>query len=115
MALWNEEITTGCFARAEKDEPMFVLLSRDWLAPWLVHAWAMLRTLQIWIGVKPASDFERCDEAHALARDMRAWRKANRPKPAAASVSAVPAAIVWQEGLPIDWDCGPDTTLGVER
>lgn len=88
MALWDQELTTGCFAQAEKDEPMFVLLSRDALAPWLVRAWALLRTLQIWIGTKPVSDYARCDEARALARDMRAWRKANRPK----QCVAVPAA-----------------------
>jgi hypothetical protein len=113
MALWSTELTTGCFARAEADEPMFVLRARDALAPWLVLAWAMLRTLQIWIGTKPASDFERCDEARALAKQMRAWRKANRPKKPAPEVSpsAAPAAIVWQEGLPIDWDCGPESTL----
>jgi hypothetical protein len=88
MALWNEELTTGCFARAKKDEPMFVLLARDRLAPWLVRGWALLRTLQIWIGTKPASDFERCDEARALAEQMRAWRKANRPKKPSLAMTA---------------------------
>lgn len=79
MGLWDQELTTGCFARAKKDEPMFILLSRDRLAPLLVRAWALLRRCQIYIGTKPPSDFERCDEADALARQMRAWRKANRP------------------------------------
>jgi hypothetical protein len=113
MALWDEELTTGCFARAEKDEPMFVLLSRDRLAPWLVRAWAALRTLQIWIGTKPVSDYERCDEAKALARRMRAWRKANRPE-RPAPVSAHPG-VLWVEGLPTDLDCLPDSTLRAEQ
>lgn len=79
MATFDIELTSGCFARAEKDEPMFVLLSRDRLAPWLVLAWSWLRTAQIYIGFKPVSDFARCDEARSLARQMRAWRKINRP------------------------------------
>ena len=107
MALWNEELTTGCFARA---------LSRDALAPWLVYAWACLRTLQIWIGFKPASDFERCDEARALAGSMRAWRKANRPQRPAPTARRAPL-VTWMEGLPAEWewDCGPEPTLRAER
>lgn len=109
MATWDKELATGCFARAEADEPMFVLLSRDALAPWLVRAWAVLRTLQIWIGLKPTSDYERCDEARALAKQMRAWRKANRPHQAAPT--APRTCLTWMEGLPADWDCGPESTL----
>jgi hypothetical protein len=82
LATWSTELTSGCFARAKADEPMFVLLSRDRLAPWLVHAWALLRAAQIYVGTKPMSDFQRCDEAHALARQMKAWRKADRVSPA---------------------------------
>jgi hypothetical protein len=113
MALWNEELITGCFARAKADEPMFVLLSRDRLAPWLVYAWACLRTLQIWIGIKPASDFERCDEARALARQMRAWRKANRPKKPAPVM--VHPSLLWIEGMPSEFDRQqPETAVGID-
>jgi len=111
MATWDIEITTGCLARAEKDEPMFVLLSRGRLAPLLVHAWAALRTLQIWVGAKPVCDYERCDEARALARSMRSWRKANRPK----RVMRTAGPMTWSEGLPADFDCGPESTLRVDR
>jgi hypothetical protein len=105
MALWSDELTTGCFAKAKKDEPMFVLLSRDALAPWLVRGWACLRRCQIYLGVKPVSDFERCDEAVALAKQMRAWRKANWPQ------MPERAPVRWTEGEPSECDCQhPDAT-----
>jgi hypothetical protein len=111
MALKATELSTGCFARAAEDEPMFVLLGRDALAPWLVLAWSWLRRCQIWIGSKPASDFERCDEAVRLAKQMRAWRRMRRIK---SPVTPVPH-VVWSEGAPTEvvWpqvptECGGD-------
>jgi len=98
MALKAVELESGCFSRAAADEPMFVLLSRDRLAPWLVLAWSWLRRCQIWIGTKPASDFLRCDEATDLARQMRAWRKTRRIKSPATPVPHV----VWSEGAPTE-------------
>lgn len=82
MGLKADELQHGCFARAEADEPMFVLLSRDRLAPLLVRAWAGLRTLQIWIGLKPASDYVKVDEARQLAARMTQWRAVDRFAPA---------------------------------
>jgi hypothetical protein len=40
MGLKKEELEEGCFAHAADDEPMFVLLGRDKLAPELVRRWA---------------------------------------------------------------------------
>jgi hypothetical protein len=85
MGLKATELTTGCFAHAAADEPMFVLLGRDWLAPWLVLAWSWLRRCQICIGFKPASDFVRCDEARDLAKQMRVFREARKLQQRAAN------------------------------
>lgn len=61
-----------CYTKAEPDEPMFVLLARDPLAPELVRLWADRR----W-----RADGERTpkvEEAYTCANDMRDWRKANQ-------------------------------------
>lgn len=42
MGLKAKELESGCFAKAKDDEPMFVLLGRDMLAPVLVRLWAKL-------------------------------------------------------------------------
>ena len=118
MGLKATELRSGCFARAAEDEPMFVLLGRDRLAPWLVLAWSWLRRCQIWIGTKPAIDFVRCDEAAALAKQMRAWRNAelemrerraaienfknlNRGR-AARPTSATLPQVIWSDGAPTE-------------
>lgn len=51
--------TYDCFAAAEPDEPMFVLLGRDKHAPALVWLWAVLRELD---GEDPAkvAEARRC-------------------------------------------------------
>jgi hypothetical protein len=57
-----------CYAKAELDEPMFVLLARDPLAPILVQLWASLqRTKMGWDSGKVA-------EAESVAIDMIEWR-----------------------------------------
>lgn len=55
-----------CYAAAEDDEPMFVLLARDPLAPILVELWASLRA---------GDDDEKVIEAQAVAEEMRRWRR----------------------------------------
>ncbi len=45
MGTKNDPGTYDCFAKAEPDEPMFVLLARDKHAPTLVWLWATLREL----------------------------------------------------------------------
>ena len=79
-----------CYAAALPDEPMFVLLARDPLAPWLTAIWARLRDgdpasaraqleeaiaeAQIW-GNKP--EFQKAAEAEQCAVDMMHWRHRN--------------------------------------
>lgn len=61
-----------CYANAEPDEPMFVLLARDCHAPLVVRFWAQLR--------KDAGEHRaKVDEANACADAMEAWRERNRP------------------------------------
>lgn len=60
-----------CYAAAEPDEPMFVLLARDQNAPALVEAWAARREALYGPGPK-------VNEARKCASDMRAWRLKNR-------------------------------------
>jgi hypothetical protein len=56
-----------CYANAEPDEPMFVLLGRDKHAPQLVELWAGQRASE---GEDPA----KVEEALKCAKAMRKWR-----------------------------------------
>jgi hypothetical protein len=57
---------SDCYARAEPDEPLFVLLARDKHAPALVWLWAVLRELD---GEKP----EVVAEARNCCAEMIHW------------------------------------------
>lgn len=58
-------------------EPHFMLLARDIHAPGLVRAWADDCEDAIARGQRPETDRERVQNAHTIAREMEAWRKAN--------------------------------------
>ena len=60
-----------CYEDAAPDEPMFVLLARDPVAPLLVEMWVKLRQM-----VKPNNAVKR-REAQECANAMRKWRKRN--------------------------------------
>ena len=81
MALRHIELTSGCFVAAMPDEPMFVLLARDFTAPFLVEGWAQLRRVMIQIALAPEADNDKVDEAEQLAHAMREWRRAAPDKP----------------------------------
>jgi hypothetical protein len=70
-----------CYANAQQDEPMFILLARDASAPLIVEAWATERERLIGLGVKPESDMAMVGEARECAEKMREWRVANRGGP----------------------------------
>lgn len=57
----------GCLNRSQDDEPVFVLVARDRLAPELVDAWADRAEAH---GVTPA----KVAEARELAVQMRVWQ-----------------------------------------
>lgn len=68
-----------CYANAEPDEPMFILLARDPAAPLAIEDWADIRSKMIWHGQKPASDWPMIQEARECAQRMRDWRRQQRP------------------------------------
>jgi hypothetical protein len=67
--------------KAEEDEPMFVLLARDPLAPAVIEAWATLREAEIEAQMAANlmskadenREWSKVDEARACARLMRRW------------------------------------------
>lgn len=69
-----------CYGNALPDEPMFILLARDPLAPAVVKFWAELREQAIETGNKPESDRPMIVEARECAINMEHWRKANNGK-----------------------------------
>lgn len=69
MGTKNNPGKFDCYANAEPDEPMFVLLARDPLAPILVDLWAALRE-------QAAGNPPKVAEARTCAYSMRAWKHA---------------------------------------
>lgn len=59
-----------CYEAADPDEPMFVLLARDPLAPQLVREWAGRRRMR-------AGDPAKISEALDCATAMERWRAAH--------------------------------------
>lgn len=78
MGTKNNPGKFDCYANAEPDEPMFVLLARDPAAPFTIEDWIARRRWLIDQGEKPVSDYDMLDEAQRCADAMRAWRSANR-------------------------------------
>lgn len=56
-----------CYANADPNEPMFILLGRDYGAPTLVETWALARE-------KSGEDPAIVAEARECARAMRDWQ-----------------------------------------
>lgn len=73
MGTKNKPGEFDCYANAEDEEPMFVLLARDFTAPILVALWSVIR--------KRYNPDEREQEIEAMlcARQMRDWLQKNRP------------------------------------
>jgi hypothetical protein len=73
-----------CYAAAEDDEPMFVLLARDATAPDVVRAWADARyaRLAMFDGearvAEVLADLAQIDEARRCADQMETWRDEHR-------------------------------------
>lgn len=74
MGTKNNPSEYDCYDKAELDEPMFVLLARDPLAPILVRLWIDLRS-------RGAFGFQKADklnEAQSCAEDMEDWYEQNK-------------------------------------
>lgn len=62
-----------CYAKAEPDEPLFVLLARDPTAALTVTIWMKLRDLRRRAGPHRVEDAEQIEEAREIARAMETW------------------------------------------
>jgi hypothetical protein len=67
MGTKNNPGAFDCYANAEPDEPMFVLLGRDRHAAILVQLWALLR-------LREGEDETKVQEAFHCADAMGVWR-----------------------------------------
>lgn len=67
MGTKNNPGAYDCYANADPDEPMFVLLGRDKYAPMLVRLWAEMRFLD-------GEEKAKVLEAHRCADDMERFR-----------------------------------------
>lgn len=75
MGTKNDPGEFDCYDNAEPDEPMFVLLARDPLAPILVELWASLRA-DDGVRTHPSAPAPaKVAEARHCAASMRAWRR----------------------------------------
>jgi len=64
-----------CFIKAMDDEPAFVLLARDPMAPALVRLWVAARRAAIAEGGRPTSDLQQVALAELEAERMEQWRR----------------------------------------
>ena len=68
MGTKNNPGKFDCYANAEPDEPMFVLLGRDKHAPMLVYLWARLRQID---SEDPDKIIEALDCASAMIKYLK--------------------------------------------
>ena len=64
-----------CIAKAMDDEPAFILLARDPLAPALVRLWATFRRLEVASGARDAKELDQIGAAELEAERMAIWRR----------------------------------------
>lgn len=74
MGTKNDPGKFDCYAKLEPDEPYFLVMGRDPLAPAMVRFWAEGRAEQIRTGLKPETDRPMVDEAFECANKMNLWR-----------------------------------------
>lgn len=86
MGTKNNPGEFDCYANAEDDEPMFILLARDPEAPALVRRWAKMREAH------GEPDVAMLTEAQECAEDMVLWRKEREARKQREDVLAARAA-----------------------
>lgn len=62
-------------AKAEPDEPVFVLLGRDRASAVSIKLWSHLWLAEIGMGLRPESDRAQVSEALKLATEMEIWNR----------------------------------------
>ncbi len=80
MGTKNAPGVFDCYASAELDEPMFILLGRDPHAPAAVRKWADDRLAMIRAGQKPLDDMRMIWEARECADAMERFAIDRQPK-----------------------------------
>lgn len=92
MGTKNNPGSFDCFEAADPDEPMFVLLARDQLAPYLVEMWAQMRSGDVisvydtcnrmvqdhMVTYTPKDEKPKVDEAVLCIEAMEDWYGTNR-------------------------------------
>jgi hypothetical protein len=83
MGTKNNPGEFDCYANAEPDEPMFILLARDLEAPHLVRQWATARGMALLQKHGGRADLGKDEarqikEAFDCADAMAEWRKEHR-------------------------------------
>ena len=106
MGTKNNPGQFDCYATANPDEPMFVLLGRDRHAAGLVRLWALLRQ-------RDREDAAKIDEALFCANRMDAWARSLGKNTFAQEVTFEPLFIAATKGLAehpegFDWSCDCD-------
>ncbi len=81
MGTKNDPGKFDCYANAEPDEPMFVLLGRDPMAGLLVRIWATLRASQ-------GEAMDKCVEAMQCAEAMEGWARSRGKRPLTGHIEA---------------------------
>lgn len=99
MGSKNNPGVFDCYANAEPDEPMFVLLGRDKHAPLLVNLWAYMRNAD---GEAPAKVGEAC----LCADSMVMYRAHRKPQETPAGIRTALEALV-----AMAQDCGVVVTV----
>lgn len=69
----STELTDGCLSKVADDEPIFVLRSKDKLAPNVIRLWALLAEF---MGVPPG----KVSEARECALHMELWQREHGSK-----------------------------------
>lgn len=78
MGTKNNPGEFDCYANAKPDEPMFVLLARDRLAPSIVRNWAYnYEQGKLALGILTENQENKINEALQCADTMEKWQKAN--------------------------------------
>lgn len=95
MGTKNKPGTFDCYGAAHPDEPMFILLARDPLAPDLVDRWADQRE-------QSRGPSAKVEEARACAKAMREWSKSGAPKTMTILVNGVSKKVESNKHLSYD-------------
>ncbi len=94
MATKNKPGDYDCYANADPDEPMFVLLGRDVTASFVVRYWAQVRE-----ALRPHDDKKQIIDATNLSYDMQSWASDLNKDIEGAHMAE--RAVLWKKGVSV--------------